>query len=55
VSAALRRSELRWTSNPDGRSGNLRLPGLLARAFRARRRDTVPSTLVEELSCPIQQ
>jgi hypothetical protein len=49
VSAALKRSELRWSSSPDLHSGNLRLPGLLARALRARRRGTVPSTLVEEL------
>jgi len=49
VSAALKRSELRWSSDPERHSGNLRLPGLLARAFRTRRRGNVPSTLVEEL------
>jgi hypothetical protein len=42
VSAALKRSELRWGHPRPERSGNLPLAGLLARAVRARRR-LIPS------------
>jgi len=50
VSEGLRRQELRrWQRASEEHSANLRLPSLLARVFRARRRDDIAPSPVQEL------